>query len=439
MKLLKTILILLVIVAVFGGVMFGLNFYTGPIIEANNAGAELAPLLAVMPEGAEFGADALLYSSENAAASALANVPANVLSVYKEKNGLGYVVRATATSGYTSSPLVTTIGITADGKICGIQIDSYGDDAGNNWNEKILTDEYISTYIGNDSALANVELIANPTSDKASSVAYKNAVSAAMSVLITNNMIAAGVKSDAQILEENIATVAPGLTTFAEVTASGNIQKAMKAVNDTGFAYIMTEGEATYLAVVNASGACKVYGVDHSAEEAVVVDVTADHEALVTEAKAHAAANQADYSEAFATVITSVTMMPSATDITSVEIDTFGTVVSAVSFTVDGATYYGFYSRSIGWSGHAMDVYIIVDENGAIVKVDAKQFIFEEEYFGTFAGMPSDYKGNFVGQTSETWSDDIAVIATATMTSNAMKQSTNDAFAAFNSIKGGEQ
>ena len=45
MKLVKTLAILLVIVIVFGAAMFGLNFYTGPIIEKNNAGAEFAPLL----------------------------------------------------------------------------------------------------------------------------------------------------------------------------------------------------------------------------------------------------------------------------------------------------------------------------------------------------------------------------------------------------------
>ena len=38
MKLLKTFGILVIVVAIFGGAMFGLNFYTGPIIEANNAG-----------------------------------------------------------------------------------------------------------------------------------------------------------------------------------------------------------------------------------------------------------------------------------------------------------------------------------------------------------------------------------------------------------------
>ena len=63
MKLLKTFGILVIVVAIFGGAMFGLNFYTGPIIEDYNAGAELAPLLAVMPEGAQFDGEALIYNS----------------------------------------------------------------------------------------------------------------------------------------------------------------------------------------------------------------------------------------------------------------------------------------------------------------------------------------------------------------------------------------
>jgi hypothetical protein len=72
--------------------------------------------------------------------------------------------------------------------------------------------------------------------------------------------------------------------------------------------------------------------------------------------------------------------------------------------------------------------------------MDAKQFIFEEEYFAAFGGMNvGEYKAGFEGQTSESWTGDAAVIATATMTSNAMKQSTEDAFAAFNAIKGGAQ
>ena len=106
------------------------------------------------------------------------------------------------------------------------------------------------------------------------------------------------------------------------------------------------------------------------------------------------------------------------------------------SFTLDGNTYYAFYSRSYGFE--QMDVYFIIDANGAIVKMDADTFIFEEEYFNGFQGIPDNYVSGFAGLTGKTWTDDVAVIAGATKTSNAMKQSTNDVFAAFESInKGG--
>ena len=428
MKLLKTFAILLAVVTVFGVAMFGLNFYTGPIIEANNAGAEFAPLLAVMPEGAKFDGDALLYSKDNAAASALKNVPASVLSVYKEANGLGYAVRCTAESSYSTAPMEITIGISADGKICGVQVDSYNDSPGFDFRTK--DPNYLGSYIGKDSALADVGTVSGSTF---SSTAFKNAVSEAMGVLIANDLIKEGVKSDAQILEELVATVAPGYGKLIATSASGNIAKAMKAENEVGFAYIMTEGEASYLAVVNAMGVCKIYNVEGT-------DVTADHAALVTEAKAHATANQTSFTSAFISKIEK--MMTGATDITVLEdLDTFNTVAAAVSFKVEDATYYGFYSRSIGWSSHVMDVYFVLDANGAIAKMDAKQLIFEEEYFNSFGGVNEpDYKNGFVGQTSGTWTDDKAVIATATMTSNAMKQSTKDAFDTFKSIvNGGDQ
>jgi hypothetical protein len=87
-----------------------------------------------------------------------------------------------------------------------------------------------------------------------------------------------------------------------------------------------------------------------------------------------------------------------------------------------------------------MDVYFVLDANGAIAKMDARQFIFEEEYFNNFGGMNNaDYKAGFEGLTTDTFNGDQAVIATATMTSNAMKQSTSDAFATFNAINGGAQ
>ena len=410
MKFIKTLSILLVIVIVFGASMFALNLYTGPIIEANLAGAANDRLNAVMPGGKSY---------TNITAS-LTGVPSSVVSVNKENSGLGYVIEATATSQYTgSTPMDIVIGVDATGKICGIKLVSHSESL-------IFAPGYPNTYIGKDSALAGVELYAGSTY---SSKAFKGAVEAAMGVLTANNLITAGTKSDAQILEELIPTVAPGYSKLLEATASGNIVKALKAENGAGMAYIVTEGEASFLALVNATGVCKVFDVEGA-------DVTSAHEAIVTEAKAHAASNQTSYSNALITKVGR--MMSGAADVTALEVDTFNTVVAAASFTVEGKTYYAFYSRSVGF--HQMDVFFVIDENGAIAKMDATTFIFDEEYFHNFGGMNvGEYKNGFVGITSDTWDGSAAIIATATMTSNAVKESTTDAFASFNSIKGGEQ
>ena len=227
MKILKTALILIVIVAVFCAAMYALNLHTGPIIEKNNAGAANDRLNMVMP-----GATA--YEEITAT---LTELPASVVKVHKETSGLGYVIEATATSQYTGgTPMDILIGVDATGKICGIKLVAHSESL-------IFGADYPDTYVGKDSALAGVEIYAGSTF---SSKAFKGAVEEAMGVLISNNLITAGVKSDAQILEEMIPTVAPGFTKLVEATAAGNITKALKAENGTGFAYIMNgaDGES---------------------------------------------------------------------------------------------------------------------------------------------------------------------------------------------------
>ena len=407
--LINTTVILLAIAIVFSAVMFGLNFITGPIIEENNKGAEFAPLLAVMPDADNF----------EEITSTLSGVPASVLAVYKETSGQGFVVRASASTQYSKEPMEITFGVTADGKICGIQLDVYTDSI----DFRSKDANYIGSYLEKDSALADIGTVSGATY---SSSAFKTAVSEGFAALISNSLIVEGVKSDAQILQEMIPTLAPGMIKTEEVAASGNIEKALKAGNDAGFAFVIKSGDASFLALVNATGTCKVYDVTGA-------DVTEAQSAIAGEAVA-AAASQKSYSADLSTKITK--LYENAAEITEIQIDTFNTVVAAVSFKVDGALYYGFYSRSFGF--HQMDVFFVIDENGAIAKMDAKQFIFEEEYFMQFGGMNNaEYKAGFEGLTTETWNGDAAVIATATMTSNAIKQSTDDAFATFNAIKGG--
>lgn len=413
----KSVAIIAAIVVVFSAAMFALNLHTGPIIEANNKGAEFAPLLAVMPDGASFDGNALITDT-------LTGLSENVIAVYKEANGLGFAVRCKATSQYSKTPMEITIGITADGKICGIQLDGYTDSIDFRDKDK----SYMDSFIGKDSALADVGLVAGCTF---SSTAFKNAVSEGLSALIVNSLIAEGVKSPAQILTELIPTVHTGLASGSAlkcdpVEASGNIQSGFKGTNGSGFAYIMTKGEDSYLAVTNMLGACKIYNVEGA-------DVTADHADLAVEALAHTSANGKSFTEAANKKF--AIMMPNATDMKSVSVDLFNTVVAATEFKVGDATYYGFYSRSFGFGGHEMDVYVVIDANGAIAKLDAATLFFDEEYFHADDNVDQKgYKDSFAGLNGETFTGENAMIAGATMTSNAMKQSTNDAFAAFKAI-----
>ena len=433
MKLIKTFAILVVIVAVFGGAMFALNFYTGPIIEANNAGAANARLDAVMPDGAKAYEDitATLTLPEKFVSPANDKRTAEIVAVHKEtKNGFGYVVEVAWTSEDThgSEPNLVLVGISTDGKIINVNNEGYHDtDAYNIFNKD---PKYTSTFIGKDSALADVGTVSGSTH---SSESFRSAVSFSFEVLVSNNMITAGVKSDAQILEELIPTVTKGYGKLAEATASGNIVKALKAENETGFAYIVTEGDASFLAIVNATGACAVYNVDGA-------DVTADKAAIVTEAKAHAVANQTNYTQVLTDKLGK--LMEGDASITNIEVKTFNTVASAVTFTAENTTYYAFLSRSIGWDSRVMNIYYIIDGNGAIVKTDADQYVFEEHDFkeyGGFKGLPENYREGFVGITGDTFTGNEVIISAATMSSNAIKAATEDIFAAFDSVKGGAQ
>ena len=67
-----------------------------------------------------------------------------------------------------------------------------------------------------------------------------------------------------------------------------------------------------------------------------------------------------------------------------------------------------------------MDVYYVLDAEGKIVKMTADTFIFHEEYFTGFEGIPDGYQEGFIGNDSASFDENIAIIAGATMTSNAM-------------------
>lgn len=405
----KSALALLAIVLVFAVVLFGLNTALAPMIEKNNAAQALAPLFKVMPEAKGFEP------------IELADAPATVKAVYAETDGLGYAVNLSTTEGYTGDPMELTMGVTADGKITGIEVNSYPD-------SKDFGAEYPLTYIGQDSALADVSLVAGVTY---SSSAFKNAVSDGLGLLIANGLISEGVKGDDQILMEMAAGILPGLSNPAgilqieEAEATGTyIVKAMKALNGSVAACIVKDGESTYLAACNLSGSCRVFDVTGA-------DVTDSvNAAIVSEVSDFAASALSSFQDAELKKLTK--KVGEGASVEPIALDgVFNSVTGAYKVTDGETVSYAFVARPYGYSNEIMAYYFVLDDQGAVVLMDADELILHSEYYSNYTLDDKAYKEGMVGQTGGSWNGDLALITGATFTAQATDSAAKDVFAAF--------
>lgn len=413
----KSLAVVLVLFIVAALLLTGINTVTAPIIEANGASAQFEPLFAVMPEAENFD---VLYDVNDAAASALVDVPATVQGVYSETSGLGYAVTLSTTEGYTKEPITMTMAIDAEGKISALEVTSYPE-------TKDVGADYPLTYVGQDSALGSVTLVAGVTF---SSSAIKNAVTDGFNVLINNGLVGAGQKSDDQVLLELLPQFYPGIANSsgilqyeeAEVN-SGSIVKALKALNGSGFAFMLNDGSANYLGICTLVGGAKI--VDLEGNEV-------DNSAMLEEIKAYTAENaqsQAEQETAKLQRITSETA-----EVSALSVDICNSISGVYSIVDGGVQYYGFVSRSYGYNNMTMPIYFVLDENGAIVKMTCDELILYAEYFSTYTLDEPSYKEGFVGLTADSYTGEQALIAGATMSSDAVNTATNDAFAAFAAI-----
>ena len=418
----KSVLALVAIVLVAVLLLTGLNFITAPLIAENGSAAAFAPLYAVMPDAAGFDQ---LYDAADPDSSALANVPASVQSIYGETGGMGYVLRLSTSEGYTKQPIEFTLAIDAEGKISGVELTAYPE------TKDMGKETYPQTYLGQDSTLANVSLVAGVTY---SSTEFKNAVADGFAALIDNGLIGAGVKGDEQILTEMLADVFPGIVNPTgtpqyeeqEIVCS-YITKSLKALNDSGFALIMKNGDATYMAVCNAFGSVKIVDVDGN-------EVSDD--AMAAEAKAYAEANIVSHSDGDLNKVK--LLVPDASDVTAISLDgVYNSVTCA--YKAEGVGYV-FVSRSYGYSNEPMVIYYVIDDNGAIVTMTADELILFKEYFTSYQLDESSYKAGFTGLTGDSFTGDEALISGATVSSDAIRVATEDAFTAFAAVNenGGE-
>ena len=417
-------LVLVLIFAVFALVLFGINIFAAPLIAANGSAQQFAPLYSVMPEAKGFE---LIYDVNDSAASALVDVPETVQAIYSESSGLGYAIRLSTTQGYTKEPIEFTIAIDAEGKISGTELTAYPD-------TKDFGADYPGSFIGQDSALGDVGLVAGVTF---SSSAFKNAVSDGFAALIGNGLVGAGVKSDAQILTELSVQVFTGLANrdgVAQVeepeVAEGQfsfVQKIMKALNGSGFAFVAKDGESSYLLVCNVSGAVRVYDIEGK-------DVTdTANAAMVEEASSYAAANTVSNTDAELKKLR--TMVSEGAEFTAVSLgDAFNSVTGAYLIADGETTLYGFCARPYAYSNQPIAVYFVLDESGAIVSMACDEIILFGEYFTSYELDEAKYKEGFAGLTAGSFTGEQTLISGATASTNAMTVATEDVFAAFQAI-----
>lgn len=414
----KSVIVPVLVVVVFIAALTGVGAYTAPIIEANGSAAELAPLYEVMPDAAGFEA------------VTLDAVPDTVQGVYKETSGLGYVVLLSTTKGYTGDPIDISMAIEAEGKISGIKLTQFAD-------SKHFGEDYPDTYLGQDSALGGVSLVAGVTY---SSKAFKEAVEDGFAVLTDNGLVSAGVKSNDQILMELLPGLFPGMANTEGVAqyterelSGGKLVKALDSVNGVGIAYIAADGEDNYLVLVNDSLAARAYDVN-GADVTDAVDAAILEEAA-TDAAANIETNADKEMKKFAKLTSD------DAEITPLELGgVYGSVSGVYSIAADGASYYGVAARPIGYGNLPMVLYYVLDENGAIVSMTADEFILMGDYFNAYELDENSYKAGFAGVTGDSFTGDEALISGATISTDAVRTGTADAFAAFSEIQqnGGE-
>lgn len=412
----KSILVLLALFVLSALLLSGINTVTAPLIEANGASAQFEPLFAVMPEAQNFD---VLYSAQDPAASALVDVPETVTGIYSETSGLGYAITLSTAQGYTKEPIEMTLAVDAEGKIAALEVTAYPE-------SRDVGADFLASFQGQDSALPDVGLVAGTTF---SSAAIKNAVSDGFAALINNDMVGAGVKSDDQVLLELLPQVYPGIANNgvgqyeeAEVNA-GSIVKAFKALNNSGFGFVLNDGSANYLGVWTLVGGAKIVDLEGNA---------VDNAALLEEIAAYGAANCTDESEK--EIAKLQRMVSEGAEITALPVEVYNSVTGAYSILDGGTQLYGFAARSYGYSNLPMAIYYVLDENGAIVTMTVDELIFYKEYFSDYTLDEPSYKEGFTGLTADSYNGEQALIAGATMSTAGVDTATKDVFAAFAAI-----
>lgn len=345
-----------------------------------------------------------------------------VQAVYRDDTKQLYTLILSTTQGYTGEPIELTLSVDFEGRIAELRLDRSGE-------TKELSEDFLPSFAGQDSALADVELVAGVTF---SSSAIKGAVSDGMETLIENGLIAAGEKSAEQQLIELIPSVFPGLVNKAgaiqgeELEGSGSALKGYAANNGSGYAWLL---QGDLLGVYTPVGGAMLYDTEGQSVQ---------DEALLAEIEALSLSTQLDLftekdlSKAEKSL---KKLLPDDAELEPIAIPGLAnSVAAAYRVKTEEGLRYAFVARPYGYSNEIMELYFVLDENGAIAAWRVKELILHSDYFSNYTLDEAAYKEAVIGLTGESYEGEQALIAGATMSSDAVDTALRDVFEAFRLI-----
>ena len=407
-KSLKSIILPVIVVVLAFIILYCVNLWTYPTIVQARMQGEVGPAMDVMPNAKGF-------TELN-----LDNVPSTVETVYEETSGQGYVVKVSTKAGFTKEAIVFYIAIDKDNKVQKINVTAYPE-------TREVGEGYVDTFIGSDSTLSTVELVAGVTY---SSSAIKNGVADAFKALSDNGLIVAAKKEPKQLYEELMPVVfgtavnPAGMMSQEDFTSKvSGVVRAQKATNEGAVAYWYAEGEENYAVITNGRIA-KVYDLEGNEVSSLSSSVLSS---LMDEAKTLVKDNSSSDGKRFKKYVPD-------SKVTEIDVPLFNNVTTAFECVNENGTYYGFGVRPYAFDNEALTMYISIDDKGAIYSFNCSALYVDPEYFTH--SEPENYTGGLVGVT-DSWSGEEALITGATLTSEAVRDAINDVFDSFKAIKGG--
>ena len=407
-KSLKSIILPVIVVVLAFAILYCVNLWTYPTIVQARMQGEVGPAMDVMPNAKGF------------IELNLDNVPSTVETVYEETSGQGYVVKVSTKAGFTKEAIVFYIAIDKDNKVQKINVTAYPE-------TREVGEGYVDTFIGSDSTLSTVELVAGVTY---SSSAIKNGVADAFKALSDNGLIVAAKKEPKQLYEELMPVVfgtavnPAGMMSQEDFTSKvGGVIRAQKATNEGAVAYWYAEGEENYAVITNGRIA-KVYDLEGNEVSSLSSSVLSS---LMDEAKTLVKDNSSSDGKRFKKYVPD-------SKVTEIDVPLFNNVTTAFECVNENGTYYGFGVRPYAFDNEALTMYISIDDKGAIYSFNCSALYVDPEYFTH--SEPENYTGGLVGVT-DSWSGEEALITGATLTSEAVRDAINDVFDSFKAIKGG--